>query len=135
MARRKSTTASAPKASAPAPESTETPQYPPNDVLTGRLCSDPVLRHTKSGKSVTSLRLAVLGTDPQAFITCVAWNRTAEVAAQFLRKGRRVEVEGRISDRTWTGRDGKERTDKELSAYRVQFLSDRRSDGAAKEAA
>lgn len=121
---RKSTTAKAPKASAPAPA----PEAKPVDdeqltTLVGRLCADPVLRHTKSGLPVTTLRLAVQGTDPTTFIDAVVWRRQAEVSAQYLRKGRLVEVEGRNQSRTWEDQDGNKRTTDEVVARRVQFLS------------
>lgn len=103
-------------------------------TLVGRLCADPVLRHTKSGRAVTTVRIAV--NPPQAeasFHTVVAWNRTAEVLCEYLRKGRAVEVSGRERQRSYEAGDGSERTVTEVSAHRVRFLS--RSELAAATAA
>jgi single-stranded DNA-binding protein len=53
----------------------------------------------------------------------VTWRRTAEVVAQYLRKGRLIEVVASPArNRTWTDRNGQERTDIEHTAYRVQFV-------------
>jgi single-strand DNA-binding protein len=125
---RKSTKAT-PETTAPASVTTAepTPVEAPK-VLTGRLTTDPVLRHTKtSGKPVTTIRIAVNGepeTEPQ-FHNVVVWGRTAEVVCQYLKKGRLVEVHGREQERTWTDADGAERRTAEVSAFRVQFIANR----------
>jgi hypothetical protein len=85
---------------------------------------------------VTNLRIAVNHPDRETeFHTVVAWKRTAEVVAQFLRKGRLVEVSGFSRERTWTDKDGNERTSTEITAFSVQFLSRQRSPPAADTAA
>ena len=128
MARRKSTTTAAPEASAPAPVSEPEQAVDNRTTLTGRLCADPVLRHTSSGRAVANLRLAVNPPEGEAtFHDVVVWGRTAEVECEFLKKGRLVEVTGRSQERSWTAQDGTERRTTELSAYRVQFLSRRAS--------
>lgn len=85
MARKSTTTA------APAPEPVEAApaeQQAEQVTITGRLCADPVLRHTKSGKAVTTIRLAVNEPGAEAtFHSVVVWNRTAEVVCEYLRKG------------------------------------------------
>ncbi len=141
MARRKSTTASAPKAKAPEPKAPEaqpaenTPDE--NDTtLVGRLVADPVLRHTRSGLPVTTIRIAVNDGDEPTFHSVVCWRRTAEVVCQYKKRGHRVQVVGRTQDHTWQAQDGTERHDQEVIAYRVQFLSGRsEAPVAEKEAA
>jgi single-strand DNA-binding protein len=125
MARRKSTSTTAvPEAQAPAPAAEENTSNEDQTVLQGRLTRDPELRKTNSGRSVTTLRIAVNHPDADTdFIDVVAWNRTAEVVCQFLKKGRLVEVTGRSQERTYTANDGTDRTVTEISAYRVQFLT------------
>jgi single-strand DNA-binding protein len=123
MPRRKSTTAPAPEPEAAAPETVaEEPT-----VLTVRLTADPALRHTRSGLPVTTLRVAVQGTEPPQFMDVVLFRRNAEVACLYLKKGRLVEVTSSRAphERTWTGEDGTDRRTTEVVAYRVQFLSDR----------
>jgi single-strand DNA-binding protein len=93
-------------------------------TLVGRLCADPVLRRTKSGKAVTTVRIAVNPPEGEAsFHSVVVWNRTAEVLCEYLRKGRAVEVTGRERQRSYEAGDGSERTVTEISAHRVRFLS------------
>lgn len=132
MARRKSTTTAAP---AQKPE----PQAQPETVtLVGRLCADPVLRHTKSGKAVANLRVAVNPAEGEAtFHSVVVWERTAEAVCQYLRKGRPVEVEGRPQERCYTTADGTEREVNEIVARRVTFISAKalRPEAAEKEVA
>jgi len=133
MSRKKSTTAPAPEAEASAPESTETTPYEPDTILVGRLCADPVLRHTKSALPVATIRIAVNDGPEPAFHNVVCWGRTAEVVCQYKRKGHLVQVQGRSKDHAWQARDGSERHDAEIAAYRVQFLSGRGSSPVAEE--
>lgn len=100
-------------------------------TLICRLTRDPELRHTKSGRAVSTLRVAVNDGPEPAFHDVVVWGRTAEVVCQYMRKGRLIHVEGRIQPRSWTGKDGKERRTVEIVAYRVQFLSGRANAEAA----
>jgi len=134
MARRTSTKAApAPEVADIAPVATE-PQDTATEKVTliGRLCADPVLRHTKSGKAVTSFRLAVQlsGSEP-SFHSVVVWARTAEIVCEYLRKGRSVEVTGRTQERSYSAADGTERQVIEIVASRVQFLSGREASQSA----
>ena len=134
MSRTKSATTKAPEAT-PAPQAPAENSPDEQVTLTGRLAADPVLRHTASGIPVTNLRIAVNHDDGTAtFHTAVAWKRTAEVVAQYLKKGRLVEVTGHPRERSWTGKDGSERTGVEINAFRVQFLSSQRTAQPAEQA-
>ncbi len=87
---------------------------------------DPVLRHTKSGLPVTTIRVAVNdGDEADVPQRRAAGDGTAEVVCQYKKKGHRVEVVGRAQDHTWEAQDGTERHDQEVVAYRVQFLPGR----------
>ena len=73
-------------------------------ILMGRLTRDPELRTTTTGKSVVNFSLAVDkgGQDAGAdFFEIVAWEKLAELVAQYLSKGRRCLVQGRLSQRQW----------------------------------
>lgn len=134
MPRTKSAATPAPEATAP--EAASETKSEEQGTLTGRLTKDPVLRHTASGIAVTNLRIAVNHPDADAsFHSVVAWKRTAEVVCQYMKKGRLVEVIGFPRERTWTGKDGDERTEVEINAVRVQFLSSQRAAPAAQEVA
>lgn len=71
-------------------------------ILIGRLTADPELRHTQSGTAVCRYRLAVdrpvkkEGQQNVDFLNCLAWNKNAEFASRYLRKGTKIAVEGRI---------------------------------------
>ena len=98
-------------------------------TLVGRLTRDPELRYTGNGSPVTTLRIACSRKfrtragekkEDTLFIDVVAWERTAEICAQYLGKGRPVYVEGRLQSRTWE-KDGQKRTTIDMVADRVQF--------------
>ena len=107
-------------------------------VLVGNLTRDPELRHTPGGTAVCSLRLAVntrrkdaatgqWGEKPNYFDITV-WGQQGENCAQYLAKGRRVGVQGRLEWREWEAQDGSKRQAVEVVAESVQFL-DSRGDG------
>ncbi len=101
-------------------------------ILMGRLTRDPETRTTPSGKSVTSFSLAVdrIGQDDQAdFFDVTAWEKTGELVQQYLAKGRRVLVQGRLRQDSWDDKEtGKKRSRVEVTATDVTFL-DGPSDG------
>lgn len=100
-------------------------------MLIGNIGSDPEMRFTPSGSPVTSFNMAVSRNfttrdgerrQETEWFTVVAWNRLAETCNQFLTKGRRAYVEGRLRTRTWEGQDGQRRFRNEIVANRVVFL-------------
>ena len=111
-------------------------------VLVGRLTRDPELRYTPSGVAVTTFTLAVnrTFTNPNGereadFINCVAWRKTAENVASYLKKGSLVGIDGRIQTRNYEGQDGKRVYVTEVVADTVQFLeSKKKDDGQAGQA-
>jgi single-strand DNA-binding protein len=125
MPRRKTTLAPAPDASATTLDTTSRGPALNRATLIGRLTRDPQLRHTQSGRAVSTVRLAVNDSPEPTFHDVVVWGRTAEVVCEHMRKGRLIHVEGRIQPRSWTGKDGGERRSVEVIANRVQFLSGR----------
>ena len=68
-------------------------------TLLGRMTADPQVRYTEGGKAVLNFRLATTVASVTAFHRLVAWERAAEVLAQYGRKGRELLVEGRLSPR------------------------------------
>jgi single stranded DNA-binding protein (ssb) len=107
-------------------------------ILMGRLTRDPETRTTPSGKSVTSFSLAVdRGTqDDQAdFFDVTAWEKTGELVAQYLTKGRRALVQGRLRQDSWDDKEtGKKRTRVEVVAFDVTFLDGPNGDGGGSSA-
>ncbi len=98
-------------------------------VLVGRMVADPELKYTPSGVAVASFRLAVdrpftssQGEKQADFINIVAWRQSAQFAADYLRKGRLVGVDGRLQVRSYTTSDGQRRWMTEVVADHVRAL-------------
>ncbi|KKX53270.1 single-stranded DNA-binding protein [Brevibacillus borstelensis] len=96
-------------------------------ILIGNLTKDPELRYTPNGVAVTNFTLAInrprYGEKQEAdFINVVAWQKLADTAATYLRKGRQCAVEGRIQTRSYQDKDGKKRYVTEVLAEHIQFL-------------
>ncbi len=100
-------------------------------MLIGNVGSDPEMRYMPNGKAVTSFRMATnyryVGSDGERreeteWFRVSVWGKQAESCNQFLSKGKRVYVEGRLHSRNWEGQDGQMRTSLEVSANRVIFL-------------
>lgn len=104
-------------------------------TLIGNLGNDPELRYTASGDAVTNFSLAVnrrtAGSEgvphyKTTWFRVTAWRRQAEVANQYLSKGRRVMVVGEIDTiRTYMDRDDNPRAIVDLTAREIQFLDNR----------
>jgi single-strand DNA-binding protein len=93
--------------------------------LIGNLASDVELREFGEEKRLATFRLAVrrAGKDGEAdFFRVAVWDRQAQVCAEYLAKGRKVGVEGRLRSRSWED-DGEKRSMVEVVAQRVEFLS------------
>jgi single-strand DNA-binding protein len=106
-------------------------------ILMGRLTRDPEMRTTPSGKSVCSFSLAVdrQGQDDQAdFFDVSAWEKTGELVNQYLSKGRRCLVQGRLRQDSWDDKEtGKKRSRVEVVAFDVTFLDGPGGDGASQQ--
>jgi len=100
-------------------------------MLIGRLTKNPELRSTPSGQSVTSFSLATnrvftdAGGQKQErpeFHNIVAWGKLAEICSQYLTKGRRAYIEGRLQTRDWVGQDQTKRYTTEVVADNMIIL-------------
>lgn len=109
-------------------------------TLMGNLTRDPELRQTPTGQNVTSFSLALNRSYKDAsgewqeatdFVDIVCWGPLAERVAQYLSKGRRCLVQGRIQSRNWE-QDGQKRSKVEVLANDVTFL-DSRGEGGGSE--
>ena len=106
-------------------------------TLVGRLTRDPELRHLPSGSPVLEFGLAVNGrqqdsggqwVDKPNFFDVKVYGNQAEFLSQYLQKGRRVGIDGRLDWRSWEAQDGTKRSKVDVVAQTVQFL-DSRGDG------
>ena len=108
-------------------------------ILVGNLGADPETRHTASGAAVTNIRLATTDTwrDRQSgeqqerteWHRVVFFGRLAEIAGEYLRKGRQVYIEGRLQTRKWQAQDGQDRWSTEIVAGDMQMLGGRMQGG------
>jgi len=106
-------------------------------TLMGNLTRDPELRQTPTGQSVTSFSLALNRSykdqsgewqEATDYIDIVCWGPLAERVAQYLSKGRRCLVQGRLQSRSWE-QDGQKRSKVEVLANDVTFLDSRGAGG------
>ena len=103
-------------------------------ILLGRLTRDPEQRTTPSGRTVVSFSIAVdrAGQDDQAdFFDVTAWEKLGELVMQYLSKGRRILVQGRLRQDSWDDKEtGKRRSRIEVTATDVTFLDAPSGDSA-----
>lgn len=96
-------------------------------ILIGRLVADPEIRTINSGTKVATYRLAVDrrkkpdGTQEADFLTCVAWDKSADFAQKYLSKGRKIAIEGRLQSRTYDAQDGSKRSTVEIMVESHEF--------------
>lgn len=104
-------------------------------MLIGNLGADPEVRYMPSGGAVTTIRLATSRRwkDKQTnerkeeteWHRVVFFNRLAEIAGEYLKKGSQIYVEGRIRTQKWQGQDGQDRYTTEIVAAELQMLGSR----------
>lgn len=111
-------------------------------TLLGNLGNDPELRYTKGGKAVCNLSLATSykpkeGAEQTEWHKVVAWGADAENCQKFLKKGRQIYVDGRLTTRKYTDKAGAEQRSTEVMADRVVFIggAERSDPGAPARAA
>ncbi len=108
-------------------------------ILLGNVGGDPELRYTPSGAGVANFSIATneSWTDKNSgerqerteWHRIVAWGRLAEICNQYLRKGSKVYIEGRLQTRSWEGQDGQRRYTTEIVANEMQMLDSRDDSG------
>lgn len=110
-------------------------------MLIGRLTRDPEMRSTPSGVNVCQLSLATgyaytnqatgQKVEQTEFHNVVLWRKLADIAAQYLKKGTQVYIEGRLQTRSWDGQDGQKRYRTEIIADNMIMLSKSTGAGGA----
>lgn len=107
-------------------------------IMMGRIANDPELRTTPNGHSVCSFRIAVErrfknndGERTTDFFNVVAWNKTAETVTKYFAKGKMILVEGEMTTRQYTDKNGNNATWYEINAERVSFTGEKNSAPAA----
>ncbi len=113
-------------------------------ILVGNLGADPETRYTASGAAITNIRLATSESwrDKQTgenqerteWHRIVFFNRLAEIAGEYLRKGSQVYVEGKLQTRKWQDQSGQDRYTTEVVGNEMQMLGARSGEGSARPA-
>jgi single stranded DNA-binding protein (ssb) len=107
-------------------------------ILIGNLGKDPELRYTPNGQPVASFSLATTERwndknsqkqEKTEWHNIVVWGKLAELANQYLKKGRSAYIEGRITTRSWDDRDGNKKYRTEIVANQIQFLGGNQGGG------
>ena len=108
-------------------------------ILVGNLGADPDTRYMPSGKAVTNIRIATSESwkDKQTgdqqerteWHSIVMYDRLGEIAAEYLRKGSQVYIEGKLRTRKWQDKEGKDRYTTEVIANEMQMLGGRGGGG------
>lgn len=101
-------------------------------ILIGNLGKDPEARSTASGTAVTSCSIAVSESwkdkdtgekkEKTEWVSLVFWGRLAEIAGQYLKKGSKVYVEGKLQTRKWQDKNGNDRYTTEVNCHDLQML-------------
>jgi single-strand DNA-binding protein len=103
--------------------------------IIGHLGKDPEMRYTPSGRPVTTFSVAVSRSWSSAdgerhaeteWFNVVAWGNLAETCKQYLAKGKRVYIEGRLQTRRWDDKEGQKHSSVEIVASEMLMLDDRR---------
>mgnify|MGYP001816438330 FL=1 len=112
-------------------------------ILVGNLGGDPETRYTANGAAITNITVATSESwrDKQTgenqerteWHRVVFFNRLAEIAGEYLRKGRQVYIEGSLRTRKWQGQDGQDRWTNEIVANEMQMLGNRGDDASARQ--
>ena len=107
-------------------------------ILLGNLGRDPETRYTTGGDAVTNLRIATTEQwkdksgekqEKTEWHSVVLFGRQAEVAGEYLKKGRSVYIEGRLQTRKWTDKEGVEKYSTEIVGDRMQLIGGARDSG------
>lgn len=109
-------------------------------ILIGNLGADPEIKYTQDGTQVTTFNVATSerwkGKDGQMqeqteWHRIVTWRRLAEICGEYLHKGSKVYLEGKLQTRKWQDKDGHDRWTTEVVARDVQFLTPKGGEGSS----
>jgi single-strand DNA-binding protein len=109
-------------------------------IIIGNLGKDPEVRYTPNGNAVCNLRIATTRTwkskdsgekmEETEWHSVVLYDRQAEIAGEYLKKGRPVYIEGRLKTRKWQDKEGVDRYTTEIVSDSMQLLGSREGTGA-----
>jgi len=111
-------------------------------MLIGNLGKDPEVRYTASGQAVASFSLATSEKfknrsgemeERTEWHNVVLWGRQAEIAGEYLSKGKTVYIEGRLQTRKWQDKDGRDRWTTEIVGDRMQMIGSKGEGGGGRQ--
>lgn len=111
-------------------------------ILVGNLGRDPEVRYTREGTAVANLNLATTETwndgsgqrqERTEWHRVVAWGKLAEIAKEYLGKGKQVYIEGRLQTRSWEDKEGVKRYTTEIKADQMVMLGGRGGDAMSRD--
>ena len=99
-------------------------------VIIGRLARDPELKHIPNGTAVAGFSVASnysFGSgdnkkEQVSYFDCIAWSKTGEIITEYVKKGHRIAIEGRLQQRRWDDQDGNKKSKIEIVVENFQFL-------------
>lgn len=105
-------------------------------ILIARLTRDPELKYTPSGIAICSFSIASSNSyshngekkEQVSYFDCVVWNKLAEIAVEYLKKGNRIAIDGRLIQRRWKNQDDKLNSKVEVVVENFQFLNNKKDD-------
>ena len=98
-------------------------------AVKGRLTKDPEIRRTTTGKAVCSFSVACdRDKEHTDFFECVAWEQVAENIAKFFAKGRAIIIQGKLTTRDWTDKEGRKRKATEILVREFDFADSKPKD-------
>jgi single-strand DNA-binding protein len=111
-------------------------------ILVGNLGRDPEVRYTREGTAVANLNVATTETwndgsgqrqERTEWHKVVAWGKLAEIAKEYLGKGKQVYIEGRLQTRSWEDKEGVKRYTTEIKADQMVMLGGRGGEGVSRD--
>jgi single-strand DNA-binding protein len=111
-------------------------------ILIGRLTKDPELRYTQGGSAVASFSIAnnknwkdKEGNQQEkvSFFNCTAWAKGGEIIAQYMTKGKQIQITGRLEQKVWDDKEGKKQYSVEVVVEDFQFLGGKNDSGSQSE--
>lgn len=111
-------------------------------IIVGNLGQDPEIKYTSGGDAVANFSVATSETwkdkagakqERTEWHRCVAWRKLAEIIQQYVRKGSKIYIEGKLQTRKWQGSDGQDRYTTEIVVDQMQML-DGKSGGQSQSA-
>ncbi|MCP4493281.1 MAG: single-stranded DNA-binding protein [Gammaproteobacteria bacterium] len=108
-------------------------------IIAGNLGQDPEVRYTQSGTQVTSFSVATTRKwmkegqkqEETEWHRVVAWNRLAEICGEYLHKGSKVYIEGRLQTHKWKDQSGNDRYTTEIVALEMEMLDSKKQSGSS----